>query len=228
MIKKILVGLFIVIGGFFAFAATRPGTYHVERSTKVDAPASLVFAQLDDFKSWAAWSPWEKMDPNMQKTFTGPPEGVGASYSWQGNDKVGKGKMTITGSQPVTGIKYKLEFIEPFAAVAESDFSLVPQGDQAVKVVWAMDGTNDLMGKVFGIFMNMDAAIGADFERGLTSLKAIAEGEAKMQFEQAEAAKARAAADAVAKVQAEATAAAVAAEAAATAAADAKKGKRKP
>src|SRR5688500_20324481 len=100
MLKKVLIVLAVIIAGFLLFVGSRPDTYRVERSTVIDAPASVVFAQLDDFQSWAAWSPWEKLDPQMKKTFQGPPEGVGAGYSWQGNKKVGSGKMTIVDSQP--------------------------------------------------------------------------------------------------------------------------------
>ena len=151
----------------------------------------------------------------MQKTFDGPGKGIGASYAWQGNKQVGKGKMEITESQPHTQIKYRLTFIEPFAAVAGTGFNLTPNGDKTVVVTWAMDGTNNLMGKVFGMFMNMDAAVGGDFEKGLAGLKTVAEGEAKRQTEMAAAAKAQADAAAQAKAQAEAAAIQAAAEAAA-------------
>src|SRR4051794_22809904 len=124
MLKKILVVLGLGIAGFVAFVATRPDTYRVERSQKIAAPADVVFAQLDNFKSWGAWSPWDKRDPNMKKTFDGPARGVGASYSWQGNDKVGQGKMTIADMTPpkpgqadAAGISYRLEFIKPFPSI---------------------------------------------------------------------------------------------------------------
>ena len=178
ILKKVLLVLAIGIGGFIAFAATRPDTYKVERSLKMEAPADIVFAQLDNFKSFSAWSPWDKLDPNMKKTFEGPAQGVGAGYAWEGNDKVGKGKMTITNTTPPTSVVYKLEFLEPFASVATTTFSIKPEGEKASHVTWTMDGKNDLIGKAFGIFMDMDKMIGTDFEKGLGSLKGIAEGEA--------------------------------------------------
>src|SRR5688572_12502187 len=95
MLKKILIGLAVVVVAFVGYAATRPTEYRVERTATLAAPAEIVFDQLSDFRKWAAWSPWEKLDPNMKKTFEGPARGVGATYSWQGNDKVGKGKMTL-------------------------------------------------------------------------------------------------------------------------------------
>jgi uncharacterized protein YndB with AHSA1/START domain len=179
MFKKILIALAVVIAAFLVYAATRPDSYSVERSALIAAPAPVVFDQLDDFKSWSAWSPWDKLDPSMQKTFDGPASGVGASYAWQGNKDVGKGKMTIVDSRPPHAITYRLEFIEPFTAEAQSAFEVAPQGDAAARVRWQMTGTNNFMSKVFGVFMDMDSAIGKDFEKGLASLKEQAETEAK-------------------------------------------------
>ncbi len=208
MLKKILVVLVVGIGGFLAYAASRPDTYRVERSAKIDAPAAVVFAQIEDLKAWGAWSPWDKRDPQMKKTFEGPQAGVGATYSWHGNKEVGKGKMSITATEVPTQVKLRLEFMEPFAAVASTGFAITPEGDKAATVTWSMDGTNDLMGKVFGIFMKMDAAIGGDFEAGLASLKTVAEAEAAKQS----AAKAKQVADAAADAAAKAMADAVAAK----------------
>jgi hypothetical protein len=215
MLKKILIGLVLVVGGFVAFAATRPDTYKVVRTTKVQAPAAVVFEQLDDLKKHAAWSPWEKRDPNLKKTFAGPAKGVGQSYSWEGNKEVGKGTMTITESQPPVQIKYKLEFKEPFASVASTGFGLTPDGDKAVTVTWSIDGNHNLITKAMGIFSPMDSMMGPDFEKGLAQLKTVSEEEAKKQ------------AEAEAKAKAEAVAAAAAAAAQAQAAATPPKGKGK-
>jgi hypothetical protein len=215
MFKKILLVLVVLVGGFFIYASRRPDTYRVERSTKIEAPATVVFSQLEDFKAWGAWSPWDKLDPAIKKTYAGPPKGVGAIYSWEGNKKVGKGRMAITDSKPPTSIAYRLEFIEPFAAVANTSFKLAPEGDKATTATWAMEGTNNLIGKAWGVFMNMDKAIGADFEKGLSGLKTVSESEAKKQAD---------AAVVAAKAEAEAAAAAAAkAQAAAEPAADTKR-----
>ena len=207
MLKKILIALAVMIAAFLAYAATRPDAYTVERSADIAAPAPIVFDQLDDFRSFAAWSPWDKLDPSMQKTFDGPQSGVGASYSWQGNDEVGKGRMTIVESQPPSAIEYKLEFIEPFTAEAQTGFEVAPQGADAARVRWQMAGTNNFMSKVFGVFMDMDAAIGKDFEKGLANLKAQSEAEAKKTAEADAAAQAvRLKTEAEAAAQAAATA----------------------
>src|SRR6185369_8731640 len=175
ILKKVLLVLVLVVGGFVGFAATRPDSYRVERSQRIQAPAEVVFAQLDDFKAWSGWSPWDKRDPGMKKTHEGPAHGPGASYSWQGNDKVGEGKMTVIQAQPPSAIAYRLELIKPFSSVAGTAFALKPAGDKAVDVTWSMSGDNNLMGKVFGVFMNVDKMVGGDFEAGLANLKAVAE-----------------------------------------------------
>jgi hypothetical protein len=232
MIKRILVVVLVAISGFVAFAATRPGTYRVERSARIEAKAAVVFAQLDDFKAWSAWSPWEGKDPRMKKTFEGPPRGVGAGYAWQGNDKVGEGKMSVIDSRPPVDLRLRLEFIKPFPAVASTEFVLQPETANATNVTWAMEGTNNLVAKMFGLLMNMDTMIGNDFTAGLTSLKRVSETEARRREAEAAAAEAEVAA------KAEAAAAAAAekakAEAAALAAAEEekeaeakKKGKKK-
>ncbi len=185
ILKKVLVLLLIGVGGFLVFAATRPDNYRVERSQRIDAPAEVVYAHLDNFKSWAAWSPWEKRDPAMKKTFDGPTSGVGAGYAWEGNKDVGQGRMTIIESKPPRGgsseaaaLSIRLEFIKPFASVATAGFIVKPEGDKAVTATWSMEGRNNLMGKAVGVFMNMDKMIGSDFESGLARLKTVAETDA--------------------------------------------------
>lgn len=180
MLKNIVIILVVAIAGFLGYAATRPATYQVERSTRIEAPPAVIFKQLDDLRLWAEWSPWDKLDPQLLRTFEGPATGVGSAYLWQGNKDVGKGKMTIVESTPPVNIAYRLEFMEPFAAVAQARFQIAPDGT-ASNVTWHMDGTNNFMSKVVGIFMNMEKAIGGDFERGLASLKTVAEAEAAKQ-----------------------------------------------
>ena len=213
MLKKILIALAVLIAAFLGYAATRPDTYAVERSAEIAAPITIVFDQLDDFRSFAEWSPWDKLDPSMQKTFEGPQSGVGASYTWQGNDEVGKGRMTIVESQPPSAIEYKLEFIEPFTAEAQTKFEVTPQGADAARVRWQMAGKNNFMSKVFGVFMDMDTAIGKDFEKGLASLEAQSEAEAKKAVEAdaaAQAARLKTEAEAAAQAAATGTGAAAA------------------
>ena len=176
MFKKVLIGLVVVIAAFLAFVATRPAEFRLERSTTVAAPADVVFASVNDLHKWGQWSPWEKKDPNMKKTFEGAAAGVGASYSWA-SDKVGEGKMTIAESQPGSRIGIKLEFIKPFAATNNIEFLFKPAAG-GTQVTWAMSGNNNFMGKLFHVFMDMDKMVGPDFEQGLASLKTLSEADA--------------------------------------------------
>ena len=174
MVAKILLGVALVIVVLVVVIATRPPTFHVERSVAVAAPPEAVFAPVNDFHSWPAWSPWEKLDPQMKKTFDGAPAGVGAGYSWIGNNKVGEGRMTIEKSEKPSLIAIKLEFLKPFASTNTVTFTFAPEG-QGTRATWAMDGSNNFVGKAFGLFMSMDKMMGSDFDRGLAALKAVAE-----------------------------------------------------
>jgi hypothetical protein len=172
LIAAIAVAAILAI--LLIYASTRPGTFRVERSATIAAPPARVFALIDDFHSWAAWSPWEHLDPAMKKTYSGPASGPGAIYEWEGNSKAGKGRMEIVNSAASSLVDIKLDFLKPFEAHNTAVFNLEPVAD-STKISWAMLGTKPLMMKVIGIFMNMDAMIGKDFERGLANLKSIAE-----------------------------------------------------
>ncbi len=172
--KNVLGILLVLIAAAVGFVASRPSRFHVERSINVAAPAEAVFAKVDDFHQWPGWSPWEHLDPTMKTSFSGSESGAGASYHWTGNDKVGEGNMTITTSEPNQKVAIKLEFIKPFQATNDCTFSFAADG-QNTKVTWAMDGTNNFIAKAMSVFMSMDKMVGGDFERGLGSLKHLAE-----------------------------------------------------
>jgi len=174
MLKKILLVLVVIVAGFAAFVATRPSEFSVTRSITVSAPPSAVFPLVNDFHGWSAWSPWEKLDPAMKKTFSGPAAGKGAGYAWTGNDKVGEGRMTILDSKPDESVAIKLEFIKPFEETSDTTFTFQPQGS-ATQVTWTMAGRSGFIAKAFGVFMDMDAMIGKDLEKGLATLKERAE-----------------------------------------------------
>lgn len=174
MLKKILVALVVVIAAVLLFAATRPDTFRIERSTTISAPPAQVFALLEDFHRWPEWSPWEKMDPAMQRSHSGPASGPGASYAWKGNSKVGSGSMKIVDSSPPQALKVQLDFIEPFEGHNIADFTLAPAGG-STRVSWVMHGPSPYVSKVLGVFVSMDSLIGKDFEAGLANLKQAAE-----------------------------------------------------
>jgi hypothetical protein len=140
------------------------------------APAKIL-AQINDFHNWGAWDPWAKMDPSMKVTYSGAAKGKGAVYAWEGNGKVGSGRMEITDSTP-TQVDMNLDFIKPMAGHDTATFTLQPQGD-STQVTWAMNGKVPFVGKIFHVFMNMDKMIGGSFESGLADMKAIAEAAPK-------------------------------------------------
>ena len=166
----IAVLLAVVVG----YAATRPGNFEVRRSATINAPAARIYPLIDDFHQWARWSPWEERDPAMRRDFSGAASGRGAVYAWDGNGKIGAGRMEITEASPQTKIAIKLDFSRPFEGHNVAEFTLVPNG-QATAVTWVMRGPLTLMMKVMHLFMNMDRMVGGDFEAGLAKLKAAAE-----------------------------------------------------
>ena len=178
MIKKILLGLVVIVVVLCIVIALQSSTYHVERTATVNAPAPVVFAQVNDFHNWNAWSPWAKLDPAMKQTFEGAPAGNGAIYTWNGNKEVGQGQMLITESHPSDLVKIKLDFIRPFAGTSDTVFTFKPAGNQTA-VTWSMNGDKNFIAKAFHLFVNMDKMIGADFEKGLAQMKAVAEAAPK-------------------------------------------------
>ena len=178
IVRIVLLVLLIAVGGVLAMAATKPTHYHIERSATISAAPAAVFAHVNDFHAWEAWSPWEKIDPAMKRTFEGPPSGKDATYAWVGNDKVGEGKMTIIESQPDARVGIRLEFIKPFAATNTTEFTFKPEGDNTL-VTWTMEGKNNFMSKAFCLFMNMDKMIGGQFQEGLAKMNSVVAGGAK-------------------------------------------------
>jgi uncharacterized protein YndB with AHSA1/START domain len=170
----IFVIVLIVAVALLVYVATRPDTFRIERNATINAPADKIFGLLSDFHRWELWSPWEKLDPNLKRTHSGTAAGRGAAYAWEGNKKVGSGRMEITEATPPSRLVIKLDFLKPFEAHNTTEFTLKPAGS-GTHLTWAMTGSNSFMGKLMGLMMNMDTAIGKDFEAGLANLKAVAE-----------------------------------------------------
>jgi len=175
MLKKILIVVVVLIGALLAYAATRPDTFRVERVATIKAPPEKVFALINDLRRWESWSPWEKKDPAMRRSFGGDAtSGRGAAYAWEGNSDVGQGRMEIAESVAPSRVRIRLDFVKPFEAHNIVDFTLEPKGE-ATNVTWAIHGPSPYISKLVGVFYNMDTMIGKDFEAGLASLKTVAE-----------------------------------------------------
>ena len=172
----IVAGLLVaLIAILFLTVAMQPADFSVTRSATIAAPPATVFPLVNNFHTWEQWSPWAQIDPAMKTTYEGPESGVGAVYSWVGNSEVGEGRMAITESIANEKILIDLEFKAPFEATNVTEFNFAPEGE-GTKVTWTMTGTNNFIGKAFGLLMDMDAMVGTSFEQGLADMKAAAEG----------------------------------------------------
>jgi uncharacterized protein YndB with AHSA1/START domain len=174
MITIIAIIIAVLIAATLVYAATRPDTFRVERSIVIDAPPAKIFPQLNSFHQWEAWSPWDKIDPTMKRSYSGAASGKGAVYGWEGNKNVGQGRMEIVETTPSSGLLIKIDFMKPFEGHNMVQFTLVPQGD-ATKVTQAMYGPSPFMTRLMGLFFSTDKMVGPKYEEGLASLKAIAE-----------------------------------------------------
>jgi len=174
MLKTLAIVVVLVIAGILVFASTRPDTFSVQRAATIHAPADKVFPLINDFHRWGEWSPWEKLDPDMKRTFTGPAAGPGTIYEWTGNSKVGAGRMEILKAAPPGKLDIKLDFIRPFEGHNIAEFTLKPQGENT-EVLWVMHGPAPFVTKLMGVFVSMDSMIGKDFEAGLANMKSAAE-----------------------------------------------------
>jgi uncharacterized protein YndB with AHSA1/START domain len=164
----------VLVVAVLIYAATRPDSFRIERSTSIKAPPEKIFSLLNSFHQWEAWSPWEKVDPAIKRTYSGAESGRGAVYAWQGNKNIGQGRMEIVESTPNSRLVIKIDFLKPFEAHNTVEFTLAPQGDSA-KVTHAMFGPSPFISKVMGLFFNMEKMVGPKFEEGLASVKALAE-----------------------------------------------------
>ena len=167
------IAVVVLLVAFVAFVASRPDTFHIERSGPVNAPVEVPFSLVNDLHAWARWSPFEKFDPNMKKTFEGPPAGPGAIFGWSGNSKAGEGRITILETKPFERILIKLDFFRPFKATNQATFTFIP-ADGGTRVTWGIDGKKNFMLKMVHLFMDMDQMIGKDFEEGLANLNNVA------------------------------------------------------
>lgn len=178
MIKTIAITVVVLLAvavvAVLILAAAKPDTFQVARSTSIKAPPEKIFPLINDFRSWTAWSPYEKKDPDMKRSFSGASSGKGAVYEWDGDKNVGKGRLEIADTSPPSKITIKLGMIRPFEANNIVQYTLEPKGD-STNVTWAMQGQTPFLGKVVHVFIDMDRMVGQDFEIGLANLKAIAE-----------------------------------------------------
>ncbi len=176
MLKKIAAAGVVLVAAVLAFAATRPDAFRVERTATIQAPPEAVYALIHDFRRWNEWSPFEKLDPRMERTFGGAAAGRGATYAWSGNGQAGAGRMEIVGASPER-VTVRMDFRKPMRITNTAEFILEPAAG-GTRVTWAMHGPSPFLSKVIGVFVDMDRMLGREFEAGLASLGAEAERQA--------------------------------------------------
>ncbi len=174
MLKIIVIIIVAAIAAVLIFAAMQPDSFRVQRSVTIKAPPEKIFAAINDFHRWEAWSPWEKVDPAVKRSYSSADNGKGAVYAWEGNSEIGQGRMEIIESIPSSKLLVKIEFIKPFAATNTVEFNLAQNGENTT-VTQAMYGPSPFISKLMGLFFSMDKMVGGKYEEGLASLKAIAE-----------------------------------------------------
>jgi Polyketide cyclase / dehydrase and lipid transport len=174
MLQTILLIALAALALLSIYAATRPATFRVQRTTVIKAPAPKIFALINDLKSFNNWNPYERKDPSVKGSYSGTASGVGAAYAWDSR-KVGAGRMEITASQAPSKVTMKLDFLRPFKAQNTAEFTLQAAGDDTTIVTWVMSGPSPYLAKLIGVVFNMDTMIGNDFEAGLANLKALTE-----------------------------------------------------
>ena len=169
-LKIIGIVLVVIIGIPLIVSFFLPSMVHVERSTSIDAPVGIVFAQVNNLQNWDNWSAWKEEDPNISVSYEGPEEGVGAVIKWESATE-GNGSLVISESVENQSIKTDLDFMEKGTAKGTWTFEETESG---TKVTWGMDadlGSNPI-GKIFGLFM--ENMVAPDFEEGLANLAAFA------------------------------------------------------
>jgi hypothetical protein len=164
----------VLLAALFIYAATRPDVFRVHRVANIKAPPEKIVPLINDLHGFGSWSPYEKLDPAMKRTFSGAPSGKGAVYEWDGDKNVGQGRMEISDTSPPSKVTIRLDFLRPFEAHNMVEFTLAAKGDYT-DVTWAMQGPVPYPAKVIHVFFDMDSMVGKDFETGLANLKSISE-----------------------------------------------------
>lgn len=174
MLANLGIALAAAIVVLLVVAALKPARFRVERRATIAAPPERVYPLIADFRKWREWSPWEGLDPELRRTFSGAETGRGAVYAWDGNKQAGAGRMEITDAPAPTRVDIQLDFTRPFEAHNTTEFTLSPR-DGSTEVVWAMHGPQPFMLRLISIFMSMEKMVGKDFEKGLAALEVVAE-----------------------------------------------------
>lgn len=170
---KWILGVVVVLAALlFLGGLVLSPKFSVSRTVVINAPAEKVYAFVDDPRRWKEWSVWNRRDPAMEITYSGPPRGQGAAWAWKSKSE-GDGKMTFTAAEPGKRLGYDLYFPD-FGTTSAGELRFETRGN-STQVSWVMNGdmgSNPLF-RWFALFA--DGMVGKDFEAGLANLKQLAE-----------------------------------------------------
>lgn len=178
ILRIIGIALLVLLLAVAVLSLIAPKKMSVERETTINAPPQVVYDHVRSFSSFGKWSPWEELDPNMQKKYEGRDGEVGSTYHWAGNENAGKGVQEIVALQPNEQVDIKLTFTEPFASVANTQFLLSKTPEGNTKTVWSLESEMPIPFNVLGLLMNLSDGVGKDYEKGLAKLKTVCESAA--------------------------------------------------
>jgi hypothetical protein len=168
------IALAAVVVALLAYAARKPDVFRIERSTTINASAERIYPLIADLRQMNTWNPFVEPDPNIRIAYLGPEAGRGAAHTWSGNRNVGEGSIEITDAVPNSRVDMRLSMLKPMKADNAGSFTLVPNGSTTT-VMWAMSGQQPFIGKLMSTFIDCERMVGGQFDKGLASLKSIAE-----------------------------------------------------
>jgi hypothetical protein len=173
LIKRILIGILIIIAIPLIIGLFVQNEYAVEREITINKPKHEVFNYVKHLRNQDNYSKWVRMDPNMKKDFKGTDGTVGFVYSWDGNKDAGKGEQEIKNIIEGQRVDVEVRFIKPFEGVATAPIITEPVSENQTKVKWALKGKSAYPMNFMNLFM--DNMLGKDLESSLTTLKGVLE-----------------------------------------------------
>jgi hypothetical protein len=175
MLKKLGLGILVLIVGFLAYVSTRNGSFHYERSGTIHATPEKIFPYISNFKMGSQWSPYEKMDPNMSKKYSGNDGESGSIMEFEGNKDTGSGKLEMLKVIPNEQVDIKLTMLKPWHAENLIQYKLTPEAEGTL-FTWSMSGDGGFMGKLMSVLIDCEKMMGDQFEQGINNLREVVEG----------------------------------------------------
>ncbi len=178
MLKKIGLGVGVLVLGVLGYAAIKPSEFFISRELVIQSSPNAIFPYINSSKVSHEWMPWKDSDPSVQMQFSGPDYGLGSKATWDGKGKMGTGSAEVVESIVDKSVKTQLTYTKPMVMSQLAEVSLTPT-EQGTVVKWSVSGKSSFVGRLFCLFMNMDKMVGGEFEKGLGRLKTLVENKGK-------------------------------------------------